>query len=128
MGGDIQEGQLRAMLALRRLFLTVACCLSAVLATVVPCRAQGYSPHSEGTHPQVIDFKQLQAAPLRCFAVVGDVEHPGVYYTTDRKVSRARILKRAGSLALMRGYFKTYNSGLSNDSSSIYTAETTEAA
>ncbi|HVJ67268.1 MAG TPA: hypothetical protein VM510_04750 [Caulifigura sp.] len=112
----------------RRGFLAVALCLLAVVATTAPCGAQSFSPRYDGANARLVDFSHLPAATPRRFAVVGDVEHPGVYETTDKKVLRSRVLKRAGSQALMGDYYTYFNSGLSSQSASIFDAETTEAA
>ena len=116
------------MSASRRGFLIVAFCLAAVHWPDSSATAQTYIPRYDGGNAQVVDFSQALAPPLRRFAVIGDVEHPGVYETNERKVVRARLLKAAGSRAAMGDYYTTHHRGLRSEPMALFDAETTEAA
>ncbi len=111
----------------RRVSSSVAACLLAVFAVVLPAAGQNYTPRYSGTNARVTDFSNLPASAPRRFAVVGDVARPGVYETADRRAVCSAILKAAGSQASTGGYFTTHHS-LRTTYTAIFDADTAEAS
>jgi hypothetical protein len=100
------------MPALRPLILVVAHCLMAVVALACPASAQDSAPRYYGSNASVVEFSEQRPQATRRIAVIGDVERPGVYESSARRLVASTVLTATGSHAGPGDYFWRFHGGL----------------
>jgi len=114
------------MSVLRQGLLIVACCLTAVAGTASSAVAQSAAPRYLGSDATVVEFGEQRSSRPRRIAIVGDVEHPGVYESTTKRVFARDVLAAAGSPLVLGDYFSRHNGGLPPISISTSTADSAD--
>lgn len=109
---------------LRQSLLIVAHCLLAVFALSLPALGQSSALRYERPTPRVVEFGEQRSQTLRRVAIVGDVERPGVYQTTAKRLVAETVLTAAGSKTPPGYTFDVYHSGLTRTNSPVWVANT----